>query len=66
MTRAEEAVLAFAATAEVEGKPWLVSMFIDDQKMQNLIAEGMIDVSGETLIASVKGWRFLDSRPPVT
>ena len=63
MTRAEEAVLAFAAVAELKGKPWLVSTFTDDQKMQNLIAEGMIEISGKTLIASVKGWRFLDNRP---
>lgn len=63
MTRAEEAFLAFAATDEIKGKPWRASDFADDQKVQNLIAEGMLDVEGETLVASIKGWRFLDTRP---
>ena len=62
MTRVEEAVLAFIGTAECQNEPWNAANYTDDAKVQALLAEGMAEVEGDTLVVSIKGWRFLDAR----
>jgi hypothetical protein len=49
MTRTEEALLAFVGTGEVNLRRLKAADFRHNEKMQNLIAEGMVEVNGEAL-----------------
>jgi hypothetical protein len=65
MDRIEEALLAFVGTGEVQKKPLRLSeqSEANQQRVHNLLSEGMVSVEGDSLKVTIKGWRHLDTRP---
>lgn len=63
MDRLEEAALAFIGNGEVERKPLKAVDFTADKRTDSLITGGYVEVQGENLVCTARGWRHLDSRP---
>lgn len=63
MDRLVEAKLAFIGSGEVTGRKWLAADFSSDSHISGLITDGFVEIEGQVLICTARGWRHLDSRP---